>query len=107
VASAAYIDRVDALLRKSRLANAFDAIVHGGEAAKGKPDPEIFLIAASRLGLEPSECLVLEDSENGVRAAHAAGMPVIMIPDMKEPTDDVRKLALRVMPSLEDVIPLI
>jgi HAD superfamily hydrolase (TIGR01509 family) len=107
VASAAYIDRIEVLLRASGLTGAFDVIVHSGDVAKGKPDPEIFLTAAARLGLPPHECLVLEDSENGVFAAHAAGMPVVMIPDLKEPSDEVRGLALRVLPSLEDVIPLI
>jgi HAD superfamily hydrolase (TIGR01509 family) len=107
VASAAYIDRVEVLLRASGLTGAFDVIVHSGDVSKGKPSPELFLTAAARLGLSPNECLVLEDSENGVRAAHAAGMPVIMIPDLKEPSDEVRGLALRVLPSLKDVIPLI
>jgi beta-phosphoglucomutase family hydrolase len=107
LASASYIDKVGTLLKRSELTDAFDVIVHGGEATKGKPDPEIFLIAASRLGVEPEECLVLEDSENGVRAACAAGMPVVMIPDLNEPSDEARRAALRVAPSLKDLLPLI
>jgi beta-phosphoglucomutase-like phosphatase (HAD superfamily) len=98
---------VETLLRQSGLSDAFDVVVHGGDATKGKPDPEIFLIAAARLGLDASECLVLEDSENGVRAACAAGMSVVMIPDLKKPDDRIRELALRVVPSLKDVVPLI
>jgi HAD superfamily hydrolase (TIGR01509 family) len=107
VASSSYEGRVETLLRKSGLSDAFDAIVHGGDVAKGKPAPDIFLVAASRLGRDPGECLALEDSENGVRAAAAAGMPVIMIPDLKEPSEEARELALRVAPSLNDIIPLI
>ncbi|MDR2163366.1 MAG: HAD family phosphatase [Clostridiales Family XIII bacterium] len=107
VASAASPKRVEVLLRKSSLSDAFDVVVTGADASKGKPDPEIFLIAAERLGIDSRECLVLEDSENGVLAAHAAGMPVIMIPDRMEPSDGARAAALAVLPSLENVIPLI
>jgi HAD superfamily hydrolase (TIGR01509 family) len=107
VASAASPVRVETLLRKSGLSDAFDEVVSGADVKNGKPDPEIFLTAAARLGVGCGECLALEDSENGVRAAHAAGMPVIMIPDMRGPSDSVRALALDVLPSLEDVIPLI
>jgi HAD superfamily hydrolase (TIGR01509 family) len=107
IASAAYIDRINALLESAGLSEAFDVIVHGGDSTKGKPDPEIFLTAAARLGLDPDECLALEDSENGVLSAHAAGMPVIMIPDLKAPSDELRKLALRVEPTLDAVIPLL
>jgi len=107
VASAASPQRVETLLRKSNLADAFDVVVHGGDAENGKPHPEIFLTAAARLGIEPNECLVLEDSANGVLAAAAAGMPVIMIPDQLAPTDEIRALAFQVLPSLNDVIPLL
>ncbi|MDR3225217.1 MAG: HAD family phosphatase [Clostridiales Family XIII bacterium] len=107
VASAASPERVETLLRKSDLTNAFDVIVHGGDAKNGKPDPEIFLTASTRLRIAPEECLVLEDSANGVLAAAAAGRPVIMIPDQLAPTDKIRALAFKVLPSLNDVIPLL
>ncbi|MDR0519432.1 MAG: HAD family phosphatase [Clostridiales Family XIII bacterium] len=107
VASAASPRSVETLIRKANLTDAFEEIVHGGDAKNGKPNPEIFLITASRLGLSPEECLVLEDSANGVLAAHAAGMPVIMIPDQLAPTDEIRALATKVLPTLHDVIPLL
>ncbi|BCX02967.1 MAG: hydrolase [Candidatus Roseilinea sp.] len=84
------------------LAARFDAIVGGDEVAHGKPAPDIFLEAARRLNVLPCACVVLEDSENGVRAAHAAGMHVIMVPDLKPPDDDVRALADHVLPSLHE-----
>ena len=64
------------------------------------PSFSIFLKAASKLGEKPGECVVFEDSEAGVRAAHAAGIPVICIPDLKQPSDEVRALAWRIEPSL-------
>jgi HAD superfamily hydrolase (TIGR01509 family) len=107
VASASSPRRVDALLRKSGLADAFDAVVTGADAENGKPAPDLFFEAAARLGREPQECLVLEDSANGALAAHAAAMPLILIPDEVEPAEEIRALALAVLPSLADVIPLL
>jgi HAD superfamily hydrolase (TIGR01509 family) len=78
----------------------FDAIVGGDEVEHGKPAPDIFLQAARRLDVASDECIVLEDSDNGVRAAHAAGMRAIMVPDLKPPDDDVLPLAYRVVPTL-------
>ena len=85
------------------LAARFEVLTTGDEVARGKPAPDIFLLCAERLRALPHECLVLEDSEAGIRAAHAAGMPVIMVPDLVEPTDEIRALAWRVCRSLEEV----
>ncbi|MDR1042307.1 MAG: HAD family phosphatase [Clostridiales Family XIII bacterium] len=104
VASASSPKRVEAFLGQSGITDVFDVVVDGSDVKKGKPDPEIFLLAAARLGLEPGECLALEDSENGLRAAVAAGMPVIVIPDRVEPSDAARGLAMAVLPSLADVV---
>lgn len=89
------------------LAGRFEVLTTGDEVSRGKPAPDIFLLCAERLRTAPHECLVLEDSEAGVRAAHAAGMPVIMVPDLVEPSDEIRALASRVCRSLEEVGPLI
>ncbi len=78
----------------------FHCIVTGDEVRRGKPAPDIFLLAAERLEVEPRECVVLEDSLYGIRAAHAAGMIPVMVPDLVPPTDDVRALAHRVVQSL-------
>jgi HAD superfamily hydrolase (TIGR01509 family) len=104
VASASSPKRVNTFLSRSGITDVFDAVIDGGDVKKGKPDPEIFLLAAERLGLEPGECLALEDSENGMRAAVSARMPVIVIPDRVDPSDEVRGLASAVLPSLADVI---
>ena len=62
-----------------------------------------FLTAAARLGVDPMHCLALEDSHNGVRAAHAAGMMTIMVPDLLDATEEMRTLAVRIAHSLHDV----
>ena len=63
----------------------FDAVVFGTEVVRSKPDPEIFLLAASRLGIPNSECIVVEDSLNGLRAAHEGGFVPVMVVDLIEP----------------------
>jgi len=89
------------------LASRFAALAFSDEVEHSKPSPDLFLLTAQRLGIPPAECLVLEDSEAGVRAARAAGMEVIMVPDLIEPSEEIAKMALRVCTSLCDVIPVI
>lgn len=79
----------------------------GDEATRGKPEPDLYLLSAKKLGSAPGQCLVFEDSAPGARAAHKAGMPVIVIPDLMEPPDDVRNFSLGVFPSLRDARPTI
>ena len=81
----------------------FDAVIARGDYARGKPAPDPFLAAAAALGVPPSACLALEDSHNGVRAAHAAGMMTVMVPDLLEATDEMRRLCVAVAASLHDV----
>ena len=71
----------------------FGALATGDEVAHGKPAPDLFLLAARRLGVPPAECLALEDSAAGVQSAQAAGMTVVMVPDLVPPTPDIRSLA--------------
>ncbi len=67
------------ILERLRLAGAFDAVVTGEEISRAKPDPELFLLAAERLGLSPPECVVVEDAASGVEAAQRAGMHVVAV----------------------------
>ncbi|MCB0064606.1 MAG: HAD family phosphatase [Caldilineaceae bacterium] len=85
----------------------FTTIVCGNEVPNGKPAPDIFLAAAAKLAVTPADCLVLEDSPAGIRAAHAAGMIPILIPDLVVPPAEVRQLAYQTVTSLYDVLPLI
>jgi len=85
----------------------FDVIVCGDDVQNGKPEPDIFLTALAGLGVEADECLVLEDSYNGIIAAHRAGIRSVMIPDLLPPTPEVEKLFFCKVDSLTDVIALI
>jgi HAD superfamily hydrolase (TIGR01509 family) len=85
------------------LLDLFDTIVTRDDVANPKPHPEPYLTAAKRLGIDPLQCLALEDSFSGVRAAHAAGMQTIMVPDLVHPSEDIRALGIAVMESLDHV----
>jgi beta-phosphoglucomutase family hydrolase len=80
VVSGSTRDSVETSLGALGLLGRFDTLVCAGDYAKGKPDPEPFLTAARRLGVQPEECLVFEDAETGVAAARAAGMAVVKVP---------------------------
>ncbi|ACB94584.1 HAD family hydrolase [Beijerinckia indica] len=85
----------------------FSAIITRDDVQRGKPDPDPFLRAAEALQTPPERCLVLEDSHNGVRAAHAAGMRVIMVPDLLGPTDEMLEKVFMVADDLNVVAELI
>lgn len=76
-------------LRLAKVDGFFDALVCGEEVTNGKPHPEVFLTAAQRLGLAPRDCAALEDSINGIKSAHAAGMVTVMVPDLLPPTQEI------------------
>ncbi|WP_305582904.1 HAD family phosphatase [Devosia sp.] len=82
----------------------FDTIVTRDDVIQPKPHPEPYLTAARRLGVAPLHCLALEDSHAGVRAAHAAGMQTVMVPDLVHPNDEVRALGIAVTESLNHVL---
>jgi HAD superfamily hydrolase (TIGR01509 family) len=94
---------VQRTLGPSGIVPRFDAIVAAGDYARGKPSPDPFLTAARRLGVDPVHCLALEDSHNGVRAAHAAGMMTVMVPDLLEATDEMHGKCVAIMDSLHHV----
>jgi HAD superfamily hydrolase (TIGR01509 family) len=85
----------------------FNAVIARGDYVNAKPHPEPYLKAALALGIAPQACLALEDSHNGVRAAHAAGMMTVMVPDLLEANDDMRHRCVHVAASLHDVIVLL
>lgn len=109
IALATSTARPQALARLSRfdLQDAFDVITTGDEIENGKPAPDIFLKAAERLGVEPASCAVIEDSFNGVRAGHASGAHVFMVPDLVPPTPEITALCDAVLSSLEELAPAV
>jgi HAD superfamily hydrolase (TIGR01509 family) len=85
LASSSHRAVIDAALITTGLADAFEAVVSSDEVAHGKPQPDVFLEAARRLGVEPSRVLVVEDSLNGLRAGRAAGMFTVLVPNASIP----------------------
>lgn len=103
VATSTRRERARGHLERCGLIDRFHALVGGDEVAEGKPAPDIFLLAAARLDVDPAGCIVLEDSEPGVRGAITAGMIPIMVPDMLAPSADLLACKPLVLPSLIDV----
>ena len=104
VATSTRRERARAKLSRTSLLPRFHEIVGGDEVPQGKPAPDIYLEAARRLGAIAGTCLVLEDSEPGVRAAIAAGMMPIMVPDSHPPSADLVAIGLLVLPTLHEVL---
>ncbi len=77
VASSSDYKLINLILDRLKIAKYFDSVTSGSDVKRGKPSPDVFLLAAERIGIEPAECLVVEDSENGVKAAKAAGMKAL------------------------------
>ncbi len=103
IASSTSTKSVVKTLMRSQLIHYFRHIVGGDMVRKGKPDPEIYLTAAALMQLSPEDCLVLEDSPVGIRAACDAGMTTIMVPDLIPPDESLRAVTAAVVPSLRDV----
>jgi HAD superfamily hydrolase (TIGR01509 family) len=97
---------IDAVLETAGLTARFAATVSSEEVARGKPAPDVFLEAARRLSVEPDVCAAIEDSSNGLRAAHAAGMRVVALPNAHYPPEtDALALADVVLASLDELTP--
>ncbi len=102
VVSSSPLDRVNASLEEVGLLLEFEVILSGDCCVKGKPDPEPFLLAAERLGVKPSECVVIEDAEAGVLASKAAGISVVAIKSPNTHSQDLSS-ADRIVKSLTEV----
>lgn len=106
VASSSHRENVQKYLQLSGLEPYFSYLVCGDEIAHSKPAPDIFLKACQISDIEPADAMVLEDSENGIRAAHNAGIPVVCIPDLKYPEPEIAALAAAIVHQADDVISL-
>ena len=102
VASSAPVATIEKNLTRTNLRGYFEVITGGDKVRRGKPAPDIFLLAAEELKLEPSDCYVFEDSFNGIRSASAAGCAAIMIPDTVQPTEEIKKLCAAIFPNLNE-----
>ncbi|MBO0430909.1 HAD family phosphatase [Enterococcus sp. DIV0660C] len=94
---------IELLLEKNNLLTRFDTIVSAENVKRAKPDPEIFLLAQQKLGTAKENTLILEDSQNGILAAEAAEIPVIMVPDLLEPSAELADKTVAVVSSLHEI----
>ncbi|HCM84685.1 MULTISPECIES: HAD family hydrolase [Enterococcus] len=95
---------IEILLEHAGIRDKFSDIISAEDVKFAKPDPEIFMIAADRLGIAAADGLVLEDSKNGILAAEGAGVPVVMVPDIVPPTAEIKEKTEAVLPTLHEVI---
>lgn len=103
VATSTRRERAREKLADAGLLASFETVVGGDDVARGKPAPDIYLAAAAALATDPLQCLAIEDSEPGFRAAHAAGMTTILVPDIATPSAELLALRPRIVQSLAEV----
>ena len=103
VATSSERKKAERYLSLANIENRFEYIVCGDEVIKGKPDPDIFIKVARKAGFNPDQCLVLEDSENGIKAASRAGMMPVFIKDINSLSKDTKKLVFKEFNSLFEV----
>ena len=104
LATATPVDRARKYLDMVGLLKYFDEVCSARMVEHGKPAPDIYLYAAEKLKLAPKDCIALEDSPNGIRSASAAGCKTVMVPDLDQPSDEIKPLLFDIADGLEDVI---
>ena len=97
----------EAHLTLAGIRDRFETILTRDDVTQGKPSPDLYLLAASRLGVRPESCVAVEDSNHGVTSAHAAGTITIMVPDMVPPTEESRARCAAVVDDLNAVLALL
>jgi len=95
---------VKRLIKNAGIEEYFMDITGGDEVTQAKPSPEIFNVSLDKLGTTKEETLILEDSLNGIRAAHSAGIPVIMVPDLFVPDDEAKGKTTAIKSDLNEVV---
>lgn len=103
VATATDMERTQKYLTKIGKIDYFEKIICGSMVKNGKPEPDIYLLAAESLGLPPEECMALEDSPNGILAAYQAGCVPVMVPDLDLPDEETKKLLYAQVTDLSEV----
>ena len=89
--------------QRAKIDTPFDIIIGGDCVNSGKPSGEPYLRAAEGLGLDPADCIAVEDSPNGIRSAYAAGCMPVMVPDLTEPDEELKPLLYAVVKTLADI----
>lgn len=101
------MERTISYLTAVGLKDSFDELISGYMVERGKPEPDIYLYAAEKLGVQPGSCMVLEDSPAGILAAYRAGCLPVMIPDQDEPDEETKRLLYAKVKNLQSVISLL
>ncbi len=107
IASSSPHDRIRQYLKPLGLYDRFDAIVSGYDVAKGKPEPDIYLTAAAKIGVKPNFCLAVEDSPAGILSGFRARCMPVMVPDQDLPDEETEGKLFALCDSLTDVIPIL
>ena len=102
VASSSPTHHITQRLNQVGVLDFFSHVTSGQEVTHGKPNPDIYLLAVKRLGLEVEECIAFEDSETGAHAAISAGLKVVVVPDLLHPSEFVKKKCFKVVTNLKD-----
>jgi len=107
VATATPYERAEKYLNQINVLDFFDNITGGNMIENGKPAPDIYVTACKALNLNPSECIALEDSPNGIKSAYSAKCRPVMIPDLTQPDDDIKSMLYGLCESLDGVIDIL
>lgn len=107
VATATPYERAEKYLHQINAFDYFDKIIGGNMIENGKPAPDIYLTASKEIKLQPSECIALEDSPNGIKSAYSAGCKPVMIPDLTPPDDEIKSMLYGLCEGLTGVIDIL
>jgi len=107
VVTSTHREDAELCLRTAGIYDVFEHVITGDEVEHNKPAPDIYLLGAQRLGVAPTRCVALEDSDAGVLSATGAGMRTVMVPDLRQPSREARAAAYVVVSSLADATPLL
>lgn len=107
IATATDLERTKKYLGQLHLLSHFEEIISATMVERGKPAPDIYLYACRQLGLQPEECIAVEDSPNGVQSAYEAGCKVVMVPDQTQPDEELAKKLYACVEQLDDLIPFL
>lgn len=107
IATATDLERCSQYMAMTGLTDRFDKIISATQVDEGKPSPKVYEYACSVLGLDPKECVAVEDAPNGITSAYRAGMRVIMVPDQSEATDDILKMVTACVTRLDEITDII
>lgn len=103
VATATDMERTERYLKMLGIYEYFDRLISATMVAEGKPSPDIYLYACAEMGMEPGDCIAVEDSPNGVKSAYRAGCKVVMVPDQSRPDAELEKMLYACVDNLNDL----